>query len=275
MMNTASNLLKKSRIILFEAFSSFQRNRGLTAAASLAFLSTLALIPMLLLLTFLLGAAIGSSTRALEETQQILKQFVPAYSQVVLNELSMIMRHKRAIGVINFFVLFWAVTRLVAGMRISLNAIFNRKTGRPFLQEKLFDVAISILFLAGFSVMAIADVALPLAERILAMRLLPVAAALRKIVPFVMFTGIVLALYFTFSNRERFLHLAIGSLVTSLLWFALRPVFYLFLTYNPGYGFAFGSFKSLFVVLMWIYLSLILLLFGAEIAVSFGRERRS
>ena len=173
MIHSAIGLLKKIRIVLSEAFSSFRRNKGLTAASSLAFLSTLALIPMLLLLTFLLGALIGSSARALEETQELLKQLVPAYSQVILNELSMIMRHKRAIGVINFFVLFWTVTRLVAGMRISLSTIFQKTTGRPFLLEKLFDVAISILFLAGFSVVAIAGVALPLVKRIRAAETAP------------------------------------------------------------------------------------------------------
>jgi len=273
MMNVAIGLLKELGTVLSEAFSSFRRNNGLTAAQSLAFLATLALIPTLLLLTFLLGAAIGSSARALQETQAILKQFVPAYSQVFLNEVGMIMRHKRAIGVINLFVLFWTVTRLVAGMRISLNAIFRRKSGRPFLQEKLFDVAISILFLAGFSVVAIAGVVLPLVERILPLRLLPVS--LEQIATFIVFTGVVFALYFTFSTRARFRHLLTGSLATSLLWFALKPAFYLFLTYNPGYGFAFGSFKSLFVILMWVYLSLALFLFGAEIVASFGRERPS
>jgi membrane protein len=273
MMNSAIDSLKKLRILLSETFSSFRRNKGLTAASSLAFLSTLALVPTLLLFTFLLGALIGSSARALEETQELLKQLVPAYSQMILNELSMIMRHKRAISVINIFVLLWAVTRLVAGMRISLSTIFQKTAGRPFLLEKLFDVAISILFLAGFSVVAIAGVALPLLKRIQPLRLLP--GALEEIAPFIVFTGVVFALYFTFSTRVRFRHLAIGSLVTSLLWFALRPVFYFFLTYNPGYGFAFGSFKSLFVVLMWIYLSQALFLFGAEIVASFGRGRPS
>jgi len=273
MMNSAIDLLKKNRLILSEALSSFRRNKGLTAASSLAFLSTLALVPTLLLFTFLLGALIGSSARALEETQELLKQLVPAYSQVILNELSLIMRHKRAISVINLFVLLWAVTRLVAGMRISLSTIFQKTAGRPFLLEKLFDVAISILFLAGFSVVAIAGVALPLVKRIQPLRLLPVA--LEEIAPFIVFTGVVFALYFTFSTRVRFRHLVIGSLVTSLLWFALRPAFYFFLTFNPGYGFAFGSFKSLFVVLMWIYLSQTLFLFGAEIVASFGRGRPS
>ena len=51
----------------------------------------------------------------------------------------------------------------------------------------------------------------------------------------------------------------------------MTPAFHLFLTYNPGYGVAFGSFKSLFVVIIWIYYSLAVFLFGAEIAASLGR----
>jgi hypothetical protein len=70
----------------------------------------------------------------------------------------------------------------------------------------------------------------------------------------------------------RLLHLAVGAVVASLLWFAMRPAFQLFLLYNPGYGFAFGSFKSLFVVVIWIYFSLVAFLFGAEIAASLGRD---
>jgi hypothetical protein len=52
----------------------------------------------------------------------------------------------------------------------------------------------------------------------------------------------------------------------------MRPAFHLFLLYNPGYGFAFGSFKSLFVVIIWIYFSLVAFLFGGEIAASLGRD---
>jgi hypothetical protein len=51
----------------------------------------------------------------------------------------------------------------------------------------------------------------------------------------------------------------------------MRPAFNLFLLYNPGYGFTFGSFKSLFVVIIWIYCSFIAFIIGAEIAASIGR----
>jgi membrane protein len=263
------DFFKKIWGILAEAMSSFRRNNDLTAASSLAFSATLALIPALFLLTFLLGAAIGSSAGALKETEGLLTQLIPAYSHVVLQEVSFIASHKGTIGVVNLLVLFWSITPLVADMRVSLGATFRKKPTRPFLLEKLFDAAISMVFLVGLAVVAVSGVVLTLMGRIRPLRHVP--GYIEEPAFFLVVTGVVLALYFTFSKRVRFLHLLTGALVTSVLWFALRPAFHLFLTYNPGYGFAFGSFKSLFVVIIWIYISLALFLFGAEITASLGR----
>lgn len=265
-----SESLKKIRALLVDVAASFSRNNDLTAASSLAFSATLALIPALFLLTFVLGAAIGSSAQAVEQTRELMTQLVPAYSQVILREVDFISRHKETIGLVNLFVLFWSITPLVADMRVTLGVIFRKKPTRPFLLEKLFDVAISMVFLVGLAIVAVSGVVLTLMERFRPLRLIP--GYIEEPVFFLVATGVVLALYFTFSKRVRFRHLLTGALVTSVLWFACRPAFHLFLTYNPGYGFAFGSFKSLFVVVIWIYLSLALFLFGAEITASLGRD---
>ncbi len=264
------DFLNKLWVILADAASSFRKNNDLTAASSLAFSAMLALIPALFLLTVLLGAAIGSSAQAFRKTQELMTRLIPAYSQVILHEVSFITSHMGAIGLVNLFVLFWSITPLAADTRISLGTIFKRKEGRHFLLEKLFDVVISIVFLVGISAVAVAGVVFTVMERIRPLRLLP--AYIEEIAPFFVVTGAVFAIYFTFSSNVRTRNLLIGSLVTSLLWFAMRPAFHLFLTYNPGYGFAFGSFKSLFVVIIWIYFSLALFLFGAEITASLGRD---
>ncbi|HWR72328.1 MAG TPA: YhjD/YihY/BrkB family envelope integrity protein, partial [Nitrospirota bacterium] len=91
-------------------------------------------------------------------------------------------------------------------------------------------------------------------------------------VQFLLNAGTIFLLYYAFSRRSRLLHLLAGALVGAGLWFVMRPLFHLFLAYNPGFGFAFGSFKSLFVVLIWIYYSLAVFLFGAEIAANLGRK---
>ncbi len=269
-MKTDSRALRhKVRIVLGDALSSFTRNNDLTGASSLAFSATLALIPALFLLTFLLGAAIGSSSRAVLRTQELMTQLIPAYSQVILREVNFIASHKGTIGLVNLFVLFWSVTPLVADMRIWLGTIFRKKPTRPFLLEKLFDAGISMVFLVGLSAVSVAGVVFTILDRIRPLRRIP--GYLEEPGFFIVVTGVVCALYFTFSKRRRWRHLLAGALAASLLWFALRPAFHLFLTFNPGYGFAFGSFKSLFVVVIWIYISMALFLFGAEIAASLGR----
>lgn len=264
------DLLKKLWVVLAEAVSSFRRNNDLTAASSLAFSAMLALIPALFLLTFLLGAAIGSSARALQRTQELMTQLVPAYSQDIMREVRVIASHKGTIGSLNLLVLFWSITPLVADFRVTLGSIFRKKPSRPFLLEKLFDVAIGVVFLVGLSAAAIAGVALTVMGRMHPLRLLP--AYIGEVAPFAVVSGVVFALYFTFSSKLRVRHLIVAALIASSLWFLMRPAFHIFLMYNPGYGFAFGSFKSLFVVIIWIYFSLVLLLFGAEIGASLGRK---
>ncbi|HSB34969.1 MAG TPA: YhjD/YihY/BrkB family envelope integrity protein [Nitrospirota bacterium] len=270
-MSTASTeFFSKLRAALSETFSAFQRNNDLTAASSLAFSATLALIPSLFLLTFVLGAIIGSSADALARTQELLRQLIPAYSQDIVREVRSISSHLGAIGLVNSLVLLWSITPLVADLRISLGTVFRKKPTRPFLLEKLFDVALGIVFLMGVSAIAVAGIVITLLETRTNLHL-PLGW-FERVVPFLFMVAVVFALYALFSKGVNKLNLLIGAVTTSLLWFAMRPLFHLFLLYNPGYGFAFGSFKSLFVVIIWIYFSLVVFLLGAEIAASLGRD---
>jgi len=264
------DLLKNVPIVITGAFFSFRKNNDLSSASSLAFSATLALIPVLFLFTFVLGAVIGSSSEALTRTQELLNQLIPAYSQEILREVRSISAHRGAIGFLNVLVLLWSMTPFVADMRISLGTIFQRKPTRLFLMEKLFDVAIGIIFLMGLSVIAVAGVVFTLIEK--RSQHHPSLGYLGSAAPFFFIMIVIFSSYLVFSARARLLHLLIGALAASSLWFAMRPVFQLFLVYNPGYGFAFGSFKSLFVVIIWIYCSLVAFLVGAEIAACLGRD---
>jgi membrane protein len=270
MKNRTFDFIHKLRVVLSEALVSFRKNNDLSGASSLAFSATLALIPALFLLTVVLGAVIGSSGWALARTQELLTQMIPAYSQDILREVQFISSHRGTIGFVNTVILLWSVTPLVADLRVSLGTIFRKKPTRPFLLEKLFDVAISIIFIIGLSAIAVAGVVFTLVEKRSSLRL--TLGYLENVAPFLFITAVIFSLFLVFSSRARLFHLLIGALATSLLWFAMRPAFHLFLTYNPGYGFAFGSFKSLFVVIIWIYCSLVVFLLGAEVAASLGRK---
>lgn len=263
------DFLKNIPVVISRASLSFRKNNDLSAASSLAFSASLALIPVFFLLTLLLDAVIGSSRAALAWTQELLNQLIPAFSQDILREVRALSAHRGTVGLLNMVVLLWSMTPLVADMRIFLGAIFQKKPTRPFLMEKLFDAVISIVFLMGLSVIAVAGVIFTLIES--RSHYSPSFGYIGGMAPFLFVTIVLFSIYLVFSARARLHHLLIGALAASSLWFAMRPVFHLFLVYNPGYGFAFGSFKSLFVVLIWIYCSFVAFLVGAEIAAGLGR----
>lgn len=268
--NVSVDFIKKLGVLLSEAFGSFRKNNDMTAASSLAFFAMLALIPALFLFTLILSGVVGSSQEALRRTEDILVNVIPSYSGEILKDVKVMSGHRKTIGVLNAFVLLWIISPLVAEMRSSLGIIFRKRPKHNFLLQKFMDVAITALYLIGLLAVALAGVMISVLKRSADIRLLP--AGLDGMVMFLVVTAVVFMLYFTFSERVKLRHLLAGALVTAVLWFILKPAFTLFLTYNPGYGVAFGSFKSFFVAIIWIYYSFIVFLFGAEVAANLQRK---
>jgi hypothetical protein len=60
--------------------------------------------------------------------------------------------------------------------------------------------------------------------------------------------------------------------VAALLSAAMRPAFGLVLHYNPNFGYAFGSLKAIFLLIVWVYYTFAVLLFGAEVAANTRRR---
>jgi membrane protein len=270
MLTFLIDLPKKAGMVLAEAFLSFRRNNDLAAASSMAFAAMLALIPAMFLLTSLVGMAIGSSQEAFGKVQELAQQVIPTYSPEIMKEVRFIAQHKRTFGALNFLLFLFFVTPLVSDIRSALGAVFRTKPTRHFLLEKLVDLGITIVFLLGIAAVALGGVVLTLAER--AMRIPELPGCLGDLVQFLFIAGAMTVLYAVFARSVRFWHLALGGLAAAGLWFVMRPLFHLILAFNPGYGFAFGSFKSLFVVIIWIYYSLVVFLIGAEIAAATGRR---
>ncbi|MDR3671293.1 MAG: YhjD/YihY/BrkB family envelope integrity protein [Holophaga sp.] len=265
-------LVRRGWGTLQEAAAGFSRNSDLRQASSLAFYSTLALIPALLLLTFLLSVAIGSSQAATQKTSEFIRQVIPRFGEVVLREVGSLASHPRAAGTLNLLVLTWSLTPLVSCLREVINTMFKQRNRRTLLASKAMDLATGMAFIVGLAGMAGAGVALKYLARFSWDIRPPVS--LNFSLPFGLTVLLVWAVYFAFTPQVRNRHRLAGALTTAVLWFLLRPAFTLFLTHDPGYGFAFGSFKSIFIVVIWIYYSMAALLFGAEVVASLHRGER-
>ncbi len=257
-------------VVLRETVAAFLRNDDWRQASSLAFYTSLAIIPALLLLTFVLGLGIGSSQKAMQKTAELVNELLPDFGGVILREVGAIARHKRGVGTVNLLLLVWSLTPLVAAFRSILNHIFKVRPSRPLWISKGVDLGASMVVILGAAALASAGVALNFLNR-LGVPLVP-PLWLKTLGPYLLTVLLLLGLYAAFAPRIKRLHLLAGALTTAFLWFLLKPGFTLFLLHNPGYGLAFGSFKSLFVIFIWIYYSMAVLLLGAEVMAALNRK---
>lgn len=262
--------LKHLWVVLLEAVMGFVRNDDLRQASSLAYYTALALIPAMLLLTMLLGFSIGSSAKAMQRTGEVLGEVLPEFGEVILREVGTLSRHKKMASLVNVALLFWSLSPLVGTFRAVLNATFKVKPHRSIWVTKGLDLLVAGTFLLGVSGLAFLGVLMRLAREF-APGILP-SAWVGGIVSFLLALGLLLGVYWVFTPRVRFRHLLVGAFTTAGFWFLLKPAFTLFLTHNPGYGVTFGSFKSMFIIIIWLYYSQAVLLFGAEVMAALHRE---
>lgn len=264
-------------------------------AASLAFYTSLSLIPSLFFIAYLSGAIIGSSKIALMKIQELLNHFIPRYSDIILKEVKNVIAFKKGLGFINLFVLFTTILPLASSIRTSLMTIFRIEIKKPLFIEKLIDSIIIILFITGLTLIAIKDLLISLLQSIMPFFNIPffISIFLPGITVFLLTLFLFSA--FTFGGwkprlsfsaivnlfglpeigsafKIKMKYLIAGALTTAVLWLSLKPAFNLMLRYNPGYGFTFGSFKSLFIIIIWIYYSQIVFLFGAELSACLNRK---
>ncbi len=264
--NKVTHATRSTWLVLTDAVRAFYENDGLTASSSLAFFSTIAMIPALFLLTYLNSFSEGISHLLIIKTSTVLEEFIPTGSGEVLDRLLSVSAPGHAVGIINLLILLWSITPLISAIRRAFSTIYKTQRKRIFFMVKLLDVLLVTSFIFGYAAVATSGVLL----RLLPGKLIP--SYFETLFPFLVLTLIVLVSYLAFSPRTKLKYLIAGALASTTLWFLLRPAFNLFLTYNAGFGFMFGSLKSIFVVVLWIYLSQCIYLFGAEISASLRRR---
>ena len=264
--------LSVSSLVAKTSLSSFSASGGFGAAATLAYYGFLSLMPLLLLVVFLLGAVMGSSEAVLHGMTGLMNQLVPAFSDAVLGDL-VSLSQQRVWGLVSVVVLVWSITPFAGAMRDLMARIFKSERRMNYFKGKLYDFAAVLALLSVFLLLAGGKVFQLMAQDRLPWILSPGGHFVR----FVAVPGFVLAvlcfLYGVFSPvRLRMAHVLAGAVTAAILLAVIRPVFGLFLQFNPDYGYAFGSLKAVFLVIIWAYYTFAVILLGAEVIANTRRR---
>lgn len=259
------NVLASTILIIKASLKSFAGNRNLEIAATLAFYGFLSLMPLMLMAFIVLGIVLGSSETVSTALNNVLSDFFPASDITVLDDLVSI-QLKGVIGLVSVIFLFWSMTPFAGALRSALAKMFKMPIAMPFFKSKLIDLATIMTFLLLFVFLTMLKIFMPDIKEGVDVLSRATFFGAKTLVPFLFSVGFIGLFFVVFSPVRLSWHQwLLGAVAVTLMWGLMRNLFIMFVQFNPNFGYAFGSLKAIFLLIVWVYYSFAALLLGAEI----------
>jgi len=261
----SASAVASTLLVLKAALKSFGANRNLEIAGTLAFYGFLSLMPLLLLTIIALGIFLRSSESVSPALTHVLTDIIPAFNENILTDVLAI-SGGGALSAVSLVLLLWSMTPLSGALRTALARMFKMPIQRPFLISKLIDLAAVLGFLVLFLVLVIIRIIVSAPTDDVRWYSGLISSTLGLLVPFVLSVGFIGMFFRIFSPvKLTWQQWLLGAVCVTVLWGIMRNLFVVFMQYNPNYGYAFGSLKAIFLLIVWVYYSFAALLLGAEV----------
>lgn len=261
----ARQQLRNALAFLMQVGNRFLEDRCFTVAASLSYMTLLALVP-LTAVSFAMLAAFPVFDDARQQLQSfVFAYFVPDAIETVQEHLTAFA--ERARGVTAFGVVGLAVTAMLLFNTIesALNDIFRVTRSRPLVSKFIVFWAILTLgpLLVGASVSVEATLTPP-REIFQFDRYTTVLGYLAQTLPTVLSILAFMLCYLMIPYRPvRVMNALVGATMAGVLFSLLRYFFTLYVTLFPAYETLYGVLALIPMFLLWTYLSWAVILAGA------------
>ena len=260
------------RIVVRTMLSQLSERQMSLVAAGVAFFAMLALFPAITATISLFGYV--SDPAVVKQNLDLLEAIVPAEVFRLIDQqvTKLVTAERGALGIASIFGLLlavWSARAGVTAMIAGLNLFTRDRRSRNFVWG-LVTAYLMTLLLIGVTLIAIASVVV--IPAILAFFPLGgLAGVLVDVVRWALAVVAVLAgigmLYRYGPSRRhgRTPLISIGSVLASLLWIVVSVCFSIYLANFGSYNEIYGSLGAVIALLMWFYLSALVVLFGGAL----------
>lgn len=249
----------------------FIEDRCIGSAASLTYTTLFAVVPVMTV-AFVVISAIPAFRGVGEQIQSfVFSNFVPSTGETVQQYLGDFIRQARQLTWVGVLLLAVTAYTMLVTIEQAFNTIWRvRKPRRGIASFLLYWAMLSLgplLLGAGFAastyITSLALLSGPDA--------IEGAKELLAFMPLLCSVAAFTLLYATVPNAKvRLLHAFLGGAFTAVLFEAAKALFALYVSYFPGYQLIYGAFASVPLFLLWIYVSWVIVLLGAELACNLG-----
>ncbi|MCW2761356.1 MAG: ribonuclease [Marmoricola sp.] len=261
----------------------FQDDSGTDLAAALTYYSVLAIFPGLIALLSLVGV-VGQAQNSVDKILEIL---APLVSSDVLNRIrdplnGLASSQGAGVGlVIGVLGALWSASGYVGGFSRAMNKIYEVEEGRPFWRlrpmQLIVTVTTVVLCAAALVILIVSGPVAGSVGRTIGVGddLVTIWGYAKWPVLAVIVMVIVALLYYATPNVafEKFRVISVGAFVAILVWLVASIGFAFFVANFSSYNKTYGSLAGAVVAMLWLWITNLALLFGAELDAELERGR--
>lgn len=252
----------------------FLADHGPNSAAALTYTTLFAVVPMMTV-TFAMLSAVPAFSGVGEQIQHfIFHNFLPASGEMVqeyLNNFTTQARQLTWIGVV-----FLAVTAfaMLVTVEKALNNIWRVRQPRRGISSFLLYWAILSLGPLLLGVGFVVSTYITSLSLISGPDAFIGAQALLRLTPLMSSMAAFTLIYASVPNtRVPLKNALLGGVFAAVLFEVAKALFGLYVRLFPGFQLIYGAFATVPLFLLWLYLSWLIVLFGAELACNLGSSR--
>jgi membrane protein len=268
--------------VIKRSVGEFQRDNLTDWAAALTYYSVLSLFPGLIVMTAGLGMLGRNDTRALVDT---IREIGPGSGTDLLvdavNEIQEAQAPAGPLALLGLASALWTASAYIGAFMRATNAIYDIQEGRPIWKTVPVRVALTaaVVILLGVCTVGVV-VSGSLADRIggwlgLARATIAVWGIVKWPVMMALISLVFALLYWAAPNVRQpgFRWLTPGSALAVLLWAGASWGFAFYVGHFGSYNRVYGSLGGVVVFLVWLWISNIAVLLGAELDAELARAR--
>ncbi|GAA2737601.1 YihY/virulence factor BrkB family protein [Pedococcus aerophilus] len=276
------------RYVVRKTFREFSRDQCTDLAAALTYYAVLALFPAMIALLSLVGL-FGQGQQTVDTLLGILRDVgAGSAAQTLEPTLQSLAGRSSAAGVA--FVLglaasLWSASGYVGSFGRAMNRMYEIREGRPFWKLRPVMLAVTLVALVLVAVVAMALVLTgPAAQAVgdaigLGSTALLVWNIGKWPVVLAVVALVVALLYYATPNvkQPRFRWISVGAVVAIVVWVLASAGFGFYVSTFASYDKTYGALAGVVVFLLWLWITNLALLFGAELdsELERGRELQS
>jgi membrane protein len=272
------------KYVLRKTMREFGEDQCTDKAAALTYYAVLAIFPAALALTSILGL-VGQADEAVETVVKVLRPLVSDSTINAVEPVLMGMTKSQSAGltfVIGLLGALWSASGYIGAFGRALNSIYEIDEGRPFWKLRPIQMLITLVaVILSALVLVMLVVSGPLAESIGEQIGLGSAAQTawsiaKWPVLAVVVVLVVAMLYYATPNvkQPKFRWISVGAAVAIVTWVVASLGFAFYVANFGSYDKTYGSIAGVIVALLWLWLTNLSLLFGAEIDSELERGRQ-